>query len=51
MSTHRAGHDLRCERSKTDPRRCRCDCNGTLHGVERVRQQVLADKTQTEREP
>jgi hypothetical protein len=27
-----AVHDLRCERSATDPKRCRCECKGALHG-------------------
>jgi hypothetical protein len=30
----KASHDTRCERSATDPKRCRCDCQGRLHGVE-----------------
>jgi len=34
VSAIRAGHDVRCERSATNPRRCQCDCGGNLHGVE-----------------
>jgi ribosomal protein L34E len=38
-------HDLRCERSATSPKRCRCrDCEGRLHGVQAVRQRVLGDE-------
>lgn len=25
-------HTTRCERSATDPRRCRCECGGQRHG-------------------
>lgn len=41
------GHSLRCERSKTDPRRCRCECKGRAHGVAAVRER-LGIEEQTE---
>jgi hypothetical protein len=34
VSTIRAGHDVRCERSATKASRCRCECGGNLDGVE-----------------
>lgn len=27
------GHDPRCERSATSPKRCRCQCAGAKHGA------------------
>jgi hypothetical protein len=40
MSSHQAGHDLRCERSATSPKRCRCECDGRQHGVLAARQRL-----------
>jgi hypothetical protein len=40
VSTIRAGHDVRCERSATKPRRCQCDCGGRLHGVEATKRDM-----------
>lgn len=27
-------HDLRCEHSASDPKRCRCQCAGAKHGIQ-----------------
>jgi hypothetical protein len=39
MSPRTDGHDLRCERSQTDPSRCTCQvCGGRRHGIAAVRE-------------
>lgn len=43
-------HDLRCERSKTDPRRCRCECAGRQHGILAVRERLALDEQTEENE-
>jgi hypothetical protein len=49
VSTHRAGHDARCERSTTKPGRCTCRvCGGNLHGVEANRQTMLRAREQNQ---
>lgn len=39
------GHDLRCERSHTDPSRCTCRvCGGRRHGIAAVRDRLGFDE-------
>lgn len=36
-------HDRRCEWSKTSPRKCRCNCEGRMHGIQSVRERLRLD--------